>query len=118
MYDKDVPTDVRLVDWQTPRYLPTTHDLTFLFLCNAGWDVFHDHRDAILAHYHHKQMSTLGTKLLQTNPRAYRATRQLKADFKADCLYRVIDCFVHFTVLPADQDLLRILQEIKEWGVI
>ncbi|XP_019640653.1 PREDICTED: uncharacterized protein LOC109482390 isoform X1 [Branchiostoma belcheri] len=78
-YAEDVPTDVRLVDWQTPRYLPPTYDLTFLFLCNASWDVFHDHRDAILAHYHHKLMETLG---------------------------------------PNDQDLLRILQEIKEWGVI
>ncbi|KAI8477713.1 hypothetical protein Bbelb_445570 [Branchiostoma belcheri] len=89
-YDKDVPTDVRLVDWQTPRYLPATFDLTFLFLCNAGWDVFHDHRDAILAHYHHKQMSTLGTN--EPSGLQSYTLEQLKADFKADCLYGVIDC--------------------------
>ncbi|XP_078655743.1 uncharacterized protein LOC144902268 [Branchiostoma floridae x Branchiostoma belcheri] len=115
-YAEDVPTDVRLVDWQTPRYLTPTYDLTFLFLCNASWDVFHDHRDAILAHYHHKLMETLGPN--ESSGSQSYTLEQLKADFEADCLYGVIECFIHFTVLPADQDLLRILQEIKEWGVI
>ncbi|XP_035684278.1 uncharacterized protein LOC118421219 [Branchiostoma floridae] len=60
-FDGDVPTEVRLVDWQTPTYNPPTIDLTLLFLCNTSWDVFHNYRDDILAHYHHILQETLGT---------------------------------------------------------
>ncbi|XP_019629989.1 PREDICTED: uncharacterized protein LOC109474180 [Branchiostoma belcheri] len=115
-YAEDVPTDVRLVDWQTLRCVPLTYDLTLLFLCNAGWDVFHNHRDAILAHYHHKLMETLGTNE-SPGLRSY-TLEQLKADFKADCLNGVFNRFIRLMVLPADPDLLKILQEIQEWGSI
>ncbi|XP_066304923.1 uncharacterized protein [Branchiostoma lanceolatum] len=112
----DVPTDARLVDWQTTKYKPPTSDLTLLFLCNTGWDVFHNHRDAILAHYHHKLQETLGP--IESSGLQNYTLEELKADFKADCLPGVINRFLHMVVLPADQNLLRIIQEIQEWGVI
>ncbi|XP_019645676.1 PREDICTED: uncharacterized protein LOC109486309 [Branchiostoma belcheri] len=115
-YAEDVPTDVRLVDWQTPRYQPPTYELAMLFVCNASWDVFHNHRDAILAHYHHKLQNILGTN--ESSALQSYTLEQLKADFKADCLRGVITRFIRLMILPADPDLLRILQEIHEWGVI
>ncbi|XP_078698744.1 uncharacterized protein LOC144926118 [Branchiostoma floridae x Branchiostoma belcheri] len=115
-YTEGVPTDVKLVDWQSPRYLPPTHDLTLLFLCNTSWDVFHNHRDAILAHYHHKLMETLGPN--ESSGLQSYTLDQLKADFKADCVHGVLARLFRLMVLPADPDLLQILQEIQEWGVI
>ncbi|XP_066289266.1 uncharacterized protein [Branchiostoma lanceolatum] len=160
-YAGDVPTEARLVDWQSPMYMPPTYDLTLLFLSAAGWDVLHNHRDAILAHYHHKLHETLGPngekphyqcRISQYNKRikigcyvffffSLMNTRsvlhsnkrhillefpglqsytleQLKADFKADCVYGVINRLLRLQVLAADPDLVRMLQEIKEWGVI
>ncbi|KAI8510183.1 hypothetical protein Bbelb_126110 [Branchiostoma belcheri] len=109
-YAEDAPTDVRLVDWQTPRYQPPTYELAMLFVCNASWDVFHNHRDAILAHYHHKLQNTLGTNELHAGTAEGR--------LQSDCLRGVITRFIRLMILPADPDLLRILQEIHEWGVI
>ncbi|XP_035687588.1 uncharacterized protein LOC118423516 isoform X1 [Branchiostoma floridae] len=79
----DVPIDARLVDWQMPRYLPPSSDLAFLLVCNTGWDVFHNHRDDILAHYHHKLQETLGPN--ESMGLQSYTLDQLKADFKADC---------------------------------
>ncbi|XP_078674371.1 uncharacterized protein LOC144912691 [Branchiostoma floridae x Branchiostoma belcheri] len=115
-YAEDVLTDVRLVDWQAVSYLPPTYDLAFLFLCNASWDVFHHDRDAILAHYHHKLMETLDTD--ESSGLQSYTLEQLKADFKEDCPFGVFHCLVRFGGLHADRGLVRIIQEIKEWGVI
>ncbi|XP_019626366.1 PREDICTED: uncharacterized protein LOC109471476 [Branchiostoma belcheri] len=115
-YTESVPTDVKLVDWQSPRYLPPTYDLTLLFLCNTSWDVFHNHRDAILAHYHHKLMETLDPN--ESSGLQSYTLDQLKADFKADCVEAVWGRIFRLMVLPAGPDLLKILQEIQEWGVI
>ncbi|KAI8513839.1 hypothetical protein Bbelb_081630 [Branchiostoma belcheri] len=115
-YAEDVPTDVRLVDWQVVAYLPPTYDLAFLFLLNADWDVFHHHRDAILAHYHHKLMETLGTD--ESSGLQSYTLEQLKADFKADCPFGLFHGLIRLRGLHADRGLLQIIQEIKEWGVI
>ncbi|XP_078618703.1 uncharacterized protein LOC144886127 [Branchiostoma floridae x Branchiostoma japonicum] len=114
----DVPNDARLVDWQMPRYLPPSSDLAFLFVCNTGWDVFHNHRDAILAHYHHVLQETLGQNE-SLGLQSYTLD-QLKADFKADCRHGVFHRFIRLMVLPpaADTNLVRMLKEIQEWGVI
>ncbi|XP_066281844.1 uncharacterized protein [Branchiostoma lanceolatum] len=112
----DVPSEVRLVDWQMPGYRPPTYDLALLFLCATSWDVFHNHRDAILAHYHRKLQETLDPNG-SSGLRSY-TLEQLTADFKADCLGGVIGRFIRLVVLPADPDLLRMIQEIQEWGVI
>ncbi|XP_066283589.1 uncharacterized protein [Branchiostoma lanceolatum] len=118
-YAGNVPTGVKLVDWQTPIYMPPTYDLTLLFLCNASWDVFHNHRDAILAHYHRKLQETLGPKTQDESSGLWSYTlEQLTVDFKADCREGVINRFIRLGPLPADADLLRMLHEIKEWGVI
>ncbi|XP_066300952.1 uncharacterized protein [Branchiostoma lanceolatum] len=115
-YAGDVPTEARLVDWQSPVYMPPTYDLTLLFLCAAGWDVFHNHRDAILAHYHHKLQETLGPN--ESSGLQSYTLEQLKVDFKADCVHGVIGRMIRLMLLPADPDLVRMLQEINEWGVI
>ncbi|XP_078667842.1 uncharacterized protein LOC144909633 [Branchiostoma floridae x Branchiostoma belcheri] len=115
-YTEGVATDVKLVDWQSPRYLPPTYDLTLLFLCNTSWDVFHNHRDAILAHYHHKLRETLDPN--ESSGLQSYTLDQLKADFKADCAEAVWGRIFRLMVLPAGPDLLKILQEIQEWGVI
>ncbi|XP_078703345.1 uncharacterized protein LOC144928604 [Branchiostoma floridae x Branchiostoma belcheri] len=117
-YTEGVPTDVKLVDWQNAMYLPPTHDLILLFLCNTSWDVFHNHRDAILAHYHHKLMETLGPNVLESSGLQSYTLDQLRADFKANCGHGVLNRLCRLMVLPADPDLLQILQEIQEWGVI
>ncbi|XP_066293137.1 uncharacterized protein [Branchiostoma lanceolatum] len=115
-YAGDAPTEVRLVDWQSVRYMPPTFDLTFLFLCASSWDVFHNHRDAILAHYHRKLQETLGPNE-SLGLQSY-TLEQLKTDFKADCLHGVMLRIGRLGVLPADPDLLRITQEIQGWGVL
>ncbi|XP_066275518.1 uncharacterized protein [Branchiostoma lanceolatum] len=115
-YAGDVPTEARLVDWQTLVYMPPTYDLTLLFLCNATWDVFHNHRDEILAHYLRKLQETLGPN--ESSGLQSYTLEQLKADFKADCLYGVINRLCRLEVRPADADLVRMMQEIQEWGVI
>ncbi|XP_035680833.1 uncharacterized protein LOC118418850 [Branchiostoma floridae] len=115
-YTGDVPTEATLVDWQAPMYLPPTYDLTLLFLCNTSWDVFHNHRDDILAYYHHKLLDTVGPN--EPSGLQSYTLEQLKADFKADCVYGVINRFIRLQVLPADPDLLRMIQQIQEWGVI
>ncbi|XP_066270778.1 uncharacterized protein [Branchiostoma lanceolatum] len=115
-YEGDVPMAVKLVDWQGLQYLPPTYDLALMFLCSAGWDVFHNHRDAILAHYHQQLHNTLGP----TEPSGLQSytLEQLKADFRADSLYGVISRFIRLAILPADPGLLRMVQEIKKWGVL
>ncbi|XP_078604716.1 uncharacterized protein LOC144878224 [Branchiostoma floridae x Branchiostoma japonicum] len=115
-YDGDVPTEVRLVDWQTPTYNPPTIDLTLLFLCNTSWDVFHNYRDDILAHYYRILQETLSTG--ESSGLKSYTLEQLRVDFKADCLHGLINRFVRLTALPADPDLLRMIQEIQKWGVI
>ncbi|XP_078619606.1 uncharacterized protein LOC144886746 [Branchiostoma floridae x Branchiostoma japonicum] len=111
-----VPIDARLVDWQSSMYLPPSSDLALLFVCNTGWDVFHNHRDAILAHYHHILQETLGPNE-SLGLQSYTLD-QLKADFKADCLYGVFQRIIRLMVLPPDTDLVRMLKEIQGWGVI
>ncbi|XP_035691871.1 uncharacterized protein LOC118426518 [Branchiostoma floridae] len=115
-YDGDRPIAARLVDWQSPMHKPPTYDLTLLFLCNASWDVFHNHRDAILAHYHHKLQETMGPN--ESSGLKSYTLEQLKADFRADCLHGLINRFIRLAVLPASADLLRMIQEIQEWGVL
>ncbi|XP_066277382.1 uncharacterized protein [Branchiostoma lanceolatum] len=117
-YAGDVPTELRLVDWQTYMYTPPTFDLTLLFLCNATWDVFHNHRDDILAHYHRKLQETLGPNDLEPTGLHSYTLEQLTADFKADCLYGVIARLIRLVVIPADPDLLQMIQEIQAWGVL
>ncbi|XP_078618704.1 uncharacterized protein LOC144886128 [Branchiostoma floridae x Branchiostoma japonicum] len=112
----DVPIAARLVDWQTPYYLPPSSDLAFLLVCNTGWDVFHNHRDDILAHYHHVLQETLGPNE-SLGLQSYTLD-QLKEDFKADCLYGVFQRFIRLPILPLDSGLVRMLKEIQEWGVI
>ncbi|XP_066268450.1 uncharacterized protein [Branchiostoma lanceolatum] len=117
-YAGDVPTDVKLVDWQTPNYMPPTYDLTFVFLCATSWDVFHNHRDAILAHYHRKLQETLDPN--ESSGLQSYTLEQLKADFKTDCLLGIFNCFLRLPADPdlRDPDLPRILREITEWGVL
>eukprot|EP00058_Branchiostoma_floridae_P006992 XP_002592480.1 hypothetical protein BRAFLDRAFT_68966 [Branchiostoma floridae] len=112
-YDGDMATCVKLVDWQVPLYLPPIYDLAFLFLCNTSWDVFHNHRDDILAHYHHILQETLGPE--ESSGLRNYTLEQLKADFKADCLHGVIQRLARLVVLPADPDLVRMIQEIQKW---
>ncbi|XP_035685599.1 uncharacterized protein LOC118422190 [Branchiostoma floridae] len=112
----DEPIDARLVDWQSSMYLPPSSDLALLFVCNTGWDVFHNHRDDILAHYHHKLQEILGPNE-SLGLQSYTLD-QLEADFKADCRYGVFQRFLHLPVLPLDSGLVRMLKEIKQWGVI
>ncbi|XP_035698011.1 uncharacterized protein LOC118431040 isoform X2 [Branchiostoma floridae] len=113
-HNGDVPADAKLVDWQTTMYAVPTYDLTILFLCNTSWDVFHNDRDAILAHYHHKLQETLGPDV-PSGLQSY-TLEQLKADFKADCLHGLIYRFTRAT--PPSPDLVQMIQEIKEWGLI
>ncbi|XP_035685881.1 uncharacterized protein LOC118422423 [Branchiostoma floridae] len=112
----DEPIDARLVDWQSSMYLPPSSDLALLFVCNTGWDVFHNHRDDILAHYHHILQETLGPN--ESMGLQSYTLDQLKADFKADCLYGVFQRFIRLMVLPPDTDLVRMLKEIQGWEVI
>ncbi|XP_066289671.1 uncharacterized protein [Branchiostoma lanceolatum] len=112
----DVPMAVKLVDWQLPQYFPPTYDLAFLFLCSTGWDVFHNHRDAILAHYHRQLMDTLGQE--ETSGLQSYTLEQLKEDFKVDCQYGVVSRFIRLMALPIDVDLLRMVQEVMEWGAL
>ncbi|XP_019614288.1 PREDICTED: uncharacterized protein LOC109462205 [Branchiostoma belcheri] len=115
-YKGDVPTEVKLVDWQGFTYFPPTYDLALLFLCSADWDVFHMHRDAILAHYHQQLHSTME----QNDPSGLQSytLEQLKADFRADCLYGIISRVMRMAILRPDLDFLQMVQEIKEWGVL
>ncbi|XP_066280349.1 uncharacterized protein [Branchiostoma lanceolatum] len=115
-YEGDVPVAAKLVDWQGIKFHPPTYDLVHLFLCGTDWDVFHSHRDAILAHYHQKLQETLNPS--ESSGLQKYTLEQLNADFKADCLYGVCCRIMMLLVLPADQDLLRKVQEIKEWGVL
>eukprot|EP00058_Branchiostoma_floridae_P027794 XP_002613285.1 hypothetical protein BRAFLDRAFT_68250 [Branchiostoma floridae] len=115
-YEGDVPVAVKLVDWQAIKLSPPTYDLAQLFLCCMGWDVFHNHRDAILEHYHQQLQKTLGPGE-SSGLRSY-TLEQLKADFRADCRYGVFCRVMGLVILPADQDLLKMLQEIQEWGVL
>ncbi|XP_066264494.1 uncharacterized protein [Branchiostoma lanceolatum] len=115
-YEADVPTAVKLVDWQVLQYLPPTYDLAMLFLCSAAWDVFHNHRDAVLAHYHQQLQNALGPK----EPLSLQSytLEQLKADFRTDCLYGVFSRVMRMIVLRPDTDFLRMVQEIKGWGLL
>ncbi|XP_066263961.1 uncharacterized protein [Branchiostoma lanceolatum] len=115
-YEGDVPIAVKLVDWQGIKFFPPTYDLANLFLCGTGWDVFHKHRDAILAHYHQQLQETLD--LGEPSGLQSYTLEQLKTDFKADCQYGVFCRLMCRTVLPADQNMLRMVQEIAEWGVL
>ncbi|XP_035693966.1 uncharacterized protein LOC118428101 [Branchiostoma floridae] len=117
-YAGDVPTEIRLVDWQSLMYKPPTHDLALLFVFNTGWDVFHGHRDAILAHYHRTLQETLGPGV-SSGLRDY-TLEELKADFKADCLYGITRRFSYADVVSrlSDPSLLKMIQEIKEWGFL
>ncbi|XP_078586098.1 uncharacterized protein LOC144867950 isoform X2 [Branchiostoma floridae x Branchiostoma japonicum] len=116
-YAGDVPTAVKLVDWQVIQYVPPTYDLAMLFLCSAGWDVFHNHRDAILTHYHQQLQDTLGQNE-HSGLQSY-TLEQLKADFQTDCLYGVFNRVMRMEiVLRPDPDFLQMIQEIKEWGVL
>ncbi|XP_035693961.1 uncharacterized protein LOC118428098 [Branchiostoma floridae] len=115
-YAGDAPAEVRLVDWQSLMYNPPTYDLAFLFVFNTGWDVFYNHRDAILAHYHRTLQETLGPGV-SSGLRDY-TLEELKADFKADCLYGITRRLSYPVSRPTDPNLLKMIQEIKEWGFI
>ncbi|XP_066280350.1 uncharacterized protein [Branchiostoma lanceolatum] len=115
-YEGDVPVAAKLVDWQGIKFFPPTYDLAQLFLCCMSWDVFYNHRDVILAHYHQQLQENLDPS--ESSGLQKYTLEQLKADFKADCLYGVCCRVMGLMLLPADQDLLRKVQEIKEWGVL
>ncbi|XP_078612789.1 uncharacterized protein LOC144882682 [Branchiostoma floridae x Branchiostoma japonicum] len=117
-YAEDVPTEIRLVDWQSLMYNPPTYDLALLFVHNADWDVFYNHRDDILAYYHRTLQETLGPDV-SSGLRDY-TLEELKADFKADCLYGITRRFSYADVVSrlSDPSLLKMIQEIKEWGFL
>ncbi|KAI8496365.1 hypothetical protein Bbelb_256640 [Branchiostoma belcheri] len=116
-YDEGKATDVKLVDWQTPSYRTPTYDLVLLFMFQS-WDIFHNQRDAILEHYHQELQKTLGEN--KSAGLQLYTLEQLKADFRADCAIGVFERMLFAPgLLPSQQpDLLRIVQEVRDWGVI
>ncbi|XP_035661547.1 uncharacterized protein LOC118405849 [Branchiostoma floridae] len=116
-YEDNKATDVKLVDWQTPSYRTPTFDLVVLFMYQS-WDIFHNQRDAILEHYHQELQKTLGEK--KSIGLQLYTLDQLKADFRADCAIGVFERVLFCSwLLPSQQpDLLKIVQEVKNWGVI
>ncbi|XP_078585203.1 uncharacterized protein LOC144867216 [Branchiostoma floridae x Branchiostoma japonicum] len=116
-YEDDKATDVKLVDWQTPSYRPPTFDLVVLFIYQS-WDIFHNQRDAILEHYYQELQKTLGEK--KSAGLHLYTLDELKADFRADCAIGVFERMLFAAeLLPSQQPgLLRILQEVKDWGGI
>ncbi|XP_066305306.1 uncharacterized protein [Branchiostoma lanceolatum] len=116
-YEDGKATDVKLVDWQTPSYRMLTYDLVVLFMFQS-WDIFHNQRDAILEHYHQELQKTLGEK--KSAGLHLYTLEQLKADFRADCAIGVFERMIFAPGLfPSQQpELLRIVQEVKDWGVI
>ncbi|XP_035669679.1 uncharacterized protein LOC118411492 [Branchiostoma floridae] len=116
-YEEDEATDVKLVDWQTPSYRTPTYDLVVLFMFQS-WDIFHNQRDAILEHYHQELQKTLGEQ--KSAGLQLYTLEQLKADFRADCAIGVFERMIFAPgLLPSQQpELLKIVQEVKDWGVI
>ncbi|XP_066278642.1 uncharacterized protein [Branchiostoma lanceolatum] len=116
-YDGGVPIAVKLVDWQVIQYVPPTYDLAFLFLCSTSWDVFQNHRDAILAHYHQQLHNTLGRN--EPSKLQNYTLEELKTGFRTDCVYGLFSRIMRMEiVLHPNPDFLRMVQEIKEWGVL
>ncbi|XP_078604023.1 uncharacterized protein LOC144877842 [Branchiostoma floridae x Branchiostoma japonicum] len=118
-YEDDKAVDVKLVDWGMVSYRPPTFDLVFLFIFQT-WDIFHNHRGAILEHYHQELQKTLGENKA-TGPQLC-TLEQLEADFRADmrfAVYQRLRLAYGIALLPNQlRDLLRMVQQLKEWGVI
>ncbi|XP_078685859.1 uncharacterized protein LOC144918726 [Branchiostoma floridae x Branchiostoma belcheri] len=116
-YEDGKPIDVKLVDWQLVAYRPPTFDLVVLFMYQT-WDIFHNHRDAILEHYYQELQKTLGEN--KAAGLQLYTLEQLEADFRADFPFAVYERIVYEKgLIPRQkQDLLLIIQQLKEWGVI
>ncbi|XP_078606236.1 uncharacterized protein LOC144878950 [Branchiostoma floridae x Branchiostoma japonicum] len=118
-YEDGKAVDVKLVDWGMVSYRPPTFDLVYLFIFQT-WDILHNHRADILKHYYQELQKTLGENKA-TGPQLYTLD-QLEADFRADmrfAVYQRLRLAYGIALLPSQlTDLLRIVQQLKEWGVI
>ncbi|XP_035683207.1 uncharacterized protein LOC118420485 [Branchiostoma floridae] len=116
-YEDGKAVDVKLVDWQMVSYRPPTFDLVLLFMYQT-WDIFHNHRGAILEYYYQELQRTLGEN--EATGLQFYTLDQLEADFRADMRFAVYERLVYGKALLPSQltHLLRIVLQLEKWGVI